>query len=219
MGYPCTPTWCKATTIGYFKGYPGLNEARVRCFIKVLEETEMGHMDQQRQCMLSTKPVPINPNTMEKVPHLNNNERSHDVYMIITDLHGKLYSDQTGRFPITSNCGNCYVIIFYAVNGNYIKAYPINPHHCSQLLKAYDDVYDFLRVQGYQPQLQNMDNETSKDVENFIEEQQAKVQYTPADIHRTKIAELRCRTWKNHFTDIRARAPPSFRMKNWCKLT
>ena len=86
--------------------------------------------------------------------------------MTITNLDSKLYSEQTGRFPITSNRGNCYVVIFYAVDGNYIKSHPINSHHRSQLLKAYDDVYAFLRVQGYLPQLHNMYNETSKDVES-----------------------------------------------------
>ena len=138
--------------------------------------------------------------------------------MTITDLDCKLYSEQTGRSPITSNRGNCYVVIFYVVVGNYIKAYPIKSHHLSQLLKAYNDVYAFLRVQEYLPQLHNMDNETSKDVENFIEEQKSKVQYTPSDIHCTNIAERSCRTWKNHFTAVRSGAPPSFCMENWCKM-
>ena len=64
-----------------------------------------------------------------------------------------------------------------------------------------------------------MDNENSKGVENFIAEQQAKVQYTPADIHRTNIAEQYSRTWKNHFTAVKAGSPPSFCMANWCKMT
>ena len=118
----------------------------------------MGFMDQQRQGTRSTKPVPVNPETMKEVPQIPNNERSHHVYTNITNLDGKLYSNQIGRFPITSNCGNCYIVIIYAVDGNYIKAYPINSHHRSQILKSYDDVYAFLRVQGYQPQLHKMDN-------------------------------------------------------------
>ena len=105
---------------------------------------------------------------MEEAPQLPKNDRIHHVYMTITDLDGKLYSDQPGRFLITSNRGNCYVVIFYAVNGNCIKAYPIKYRHRSQLLNAYDDLYDFIKVRGYQPQLQNMNNETSKGVENFI---------------------------------------------------
>ena len=37
MGHPCTSTWCKSTTTGYFKKWPGLTAARVCRFIKVVE--------------------------------------------------------------------------------------------------------------------------------------------------------------------------------------
>ena len=124
-------------------------------------------MYQQRQGTHSTKLVPINSYTMEELPQLPNNNRSHHVYITITDLDGNLYSDQTGRFPITSNRGNFYVVIFFVVDGNYIKSYPIKSQHHLQLVKAYDDVYPFLQVSGYQPQLQKMYKETSKDVETL----------------------------------------------------
>ena len=122
MGYPCKFTWCKAITAGYFKGQPGLTAACVCLFIKAAEETEMGHMDQQRQGTCSTKTVPIKPGTTEEVPQLTNNYFSHHVYTKTTNLEDKLYSDQTGRFPITSNRGSFYVAIFYAVDGNCIRA-------------------------------------------------------------------------------------------------
>ena len=219
MGYPCTSYWCKSITAGYFRGWPGFTAARVCIFIKVVEETEMGPKDQQRQGTCSTKPGLIDPDTMEEVPQFPNNDCSHHVYMTITNLDGKLYSDQTGRFSITSNRRNCYVVIIYAVDGNYIKSYPIKSHNRSQLLKYYDGLYAFLRVQGYQPHLHKIENETSKDVESFIAEQQSKVQYTPDDIHRTNITKRCCCMWKNHSTAVRAGAPPSFCMVNWCKMT
>ena len=131
--------------------------------------------------------------------------------MKITDLDNKLYSEQTGRFLIMSNHGNCYVVIFYAVDVNYNKSYPIKSHHHSQILQAYDDMYDFLRVQGYQPQLHKRDNETSKDVKKFIAEQQSKVQYTLADIHCTNISKQCFRTWKNyclHVPSVKNRKAP-----------
>ena len=60
--------------------------------------------------------------------------------MTIAKVDGKLYSDQTGRFPFTSNGGNAYVALFFTVNGNYIKLYPIESRHRFELLKAYDEV-------------------------------------------------------------------------------
>jgi hypothetical protein len=204
MGYPVTSTWCKAIDAGYFRGWPGLTSKRVRRFIKVVEETEMGHMDQRRTGIRSTRATTNEPDSMDPVPQTPMNDRCHHVYMSITEMNGKVNSDQTGRFPITSNRGNCYVVIFYAADGNYIKSYPIKSRHRSQLLKAYEEVYSFLRIRGYRPQLHKLDNETSRDVEDFIAEQQAAVQYTPADMHRTNIAERACRTWKNHFSATRA---------------
>ena len=218
MGYPVVSTWCKAIDAGYFRGWPGLTSKRVRKFIKVVSETKMGHMDQRRTGIRSTNAT-TDSDSMEPVLQAPLNDRTHHVYMTITDVEGRLYSDQTGRFPLTSNQGNCYVIIFYAVDGNFIKSYPIKSRHRSQILKAYEDVYAYLRIRGYRPQLHKLDNETSHDVENFITESQAKVQYTPADMHRTNLAERAVRTWKNHFTATRAGTPSTFKMSNWCKMT
>ena len=226
MGYPVISTWGRAIDAGYFRGWPSLTSKRVRRHIKVTTETEMGHMDQQRQGTRSTKPkptvieetTPSLEDSMTLVPQTPTNDKTNHVYMTITDMAGKLYSDQTGRFPVTSNRGHCYVVIFYCVDGNYIKSFPIKSRHRSELLKAYDEVYSFLRVRGYRPQLHKLDNETSQDVENFITEQQALIQYTPADMHRTNIAERCIRTWKNHFLAIKAGTPKKFRMSNWCKM-
>ena len=88
-------------------------------------------MDQHLQGTRSTKPVPINPEIMEEVSQLPNNERSHHVYIKITDLDGKLYSDQTGRFTITSNRGNFYVIIFMLLTvttSKHNQSIPITAH-------------------------------------------------------------------------------------------
>ena len=102
MGFPVTSTWCKAIDAGYFRGWPGLTSKRVRRFIKIVDETEMGHMDQTKVGIRSTH-TNADPDSMETVPQTPLNERTHHVYMSITDIEGRLYSDQTDRFPITSN--------------------------------------------------------------------------------------------------------------------
>ena len=175
-------------------------------------------MDQHRQGTRSTKLTETEPDSMATVPQTPNNDKCHHVYMNITEVYGKLYLDQTGRLPVTSNRDNAYVALFFTVDSNYITSYPIKSWHRSELLKAYNKVYSFLCVRGYRPQLHKLDNETSQDVEDFIAEQQTKFQYTPSDMHRTNIAERCIRTWKNHFTSMRAGAPPSFRMDNWCRM-
>ena len=42
------------------------------------------------------------------------NAKTHEVYFTATDAgNGLVYSDQTGRFPCTSNRSNKYLSIFY----------------------------------------------------------------------------------------------------------
>ena len=77
LGYPVVSTWTKAISAGYFQGWPGLTSTRVRRFIKVSSDTDMGHMDQQRQ---GTRPTSqCNPDSMETVPQTPNNDKCHHV--------------------------------------------------------------------------------------------------------------------------------------------
>jgi hypothetical protein len=146
-----------------------------------------------------------------------NNDKTNMVFMTIAEVDGQLFTDQTGRFPITSSRGHNYIVIFYVVDANYIKSYPIKSRHRTELINAYTDVSNFLRTRGYRPQLHKLDNETSKDVEEFIADNNATHQYTPPDMHHTNPAERAIRTWKNHFVAIRAGTPSTYRLSNWCK--
>jgi hypothetical protein len=89
----------------------------------------MGHMDQQCQGVQSTKPTPITvplqvpiifDDPMEDVSQEPHNARTHFVFMAIYDFNGNLFTNQTGRFPITSNRGHAYVVVFYIFNANAI---------------------------------------------------------------------------------------------------
>ncbi|KAL7482174.1 hypothetical protein ACHAW6_007869 [Cyclotella cf. meneghiniana] len=217
MGYPVISTWCKAINKGYFRGWNGLTSDRVQKFIKPSQAIEHGHMDQRQANIQSTKPASIQPDHMVKHPQTPNNDKTNMVFMTMVDIDGQLFTDQTGRFPITSNRGHNYIVVFYAVDPNFIKSYPIKLRHRSEIIKAYTEVYNFLQVRGYRPQLHKLDNETSKDVEAFITENNATFQHTPLDMHRTNTAERAIRTWKNHFVAIRAGTPSTYRLSNWCK--
>jgi hypothetical protein len=224
MGYPVISTWIKAIDLGYFRGWRGLTPDRVRRFIKPSAINKLGHMDQTKAGTRSTKssriPQPESPpppDSMKPPNQAPQNDKTNMVFLTIAEVNGQLFTDQTGRFPVTSNKGNNYIVIFYVVDANYIKSYPIKSRHRTELIKAYDDVNTFLRTRGYRPQLHKLDNETSKDVESFIADNNASHQYTPPDIHRTNPAERAIRTWKNHFVSIRAGTPSTYRLSNWCK--
>ncbi|KAL7482665.1 hypothetical protein ACHAW6_012248, partial [Cyclotella cf. meneghiniana] len=218
MGYPALATWCKAIDKGYFRGWNGLTSKRVCRFIEPSEFHAMGHLDQWRQGIRSTKAATatISLDPMETPPQLALNEKTNMVFMTMVDIQGQLFINQTGRFPITSNRGNNYIVIFYTADANHIKSYPIKSCHRTELLQAYNDVYAYLHVFGYQPQLYKLDNKSSHNVETFITENNASL-YTPPEIHQTKIAEQAIHTWKNHFVAMHAGAAKSYRLSNWYK--
>ncbi|KAL7475798.1 hypothetical protein ACHAW6_001698, partial [Cyclotella cf. meneghiniana] len=154
----------------------------------------MGHLDQWCQGICSTKAasatIALDP--MDAPPQLPLNDKANMVFMTMVDIQGQLFTDQTGRFLVTSNRGKNCIVIFYTVDANHIKSYPIKTRHRTELLQAYMDVYAYLRVHGYRPQLHKLDNKSSHDVE-------------------------RIRTWKNHDVAMHAGAAKSYCLSNWCK--
>ena len=63
-----------------------------------------------------------------------------------------------------------------------------------------------------------MDNETSKDVEDFIASQQTSQKYTPPDMHRKNPAERSLQTYKSCIKSTIASLPPTFPIALCCKL-
>ncbi len=125
-----------------------MTSERVCSFVKPSEFHVMGHLDQWRQGIPSTKSAlaTITLDPMEALPQLPLNDKTDMVFMTMADIQGQLFTDQAGRFPVTSNRGNKYTVIFYTVDANHIKSYPIKSRHSTELLRAYNDVYAFLRV-------------------------------------------------------------------------
>jgi len=215
-----TITW--AIGKGYLRGCPGLTTKRVNKYIKVEAATEKGHLRQVKQGTRSTKVKKEEVVKEESTiipPQEPNNEKTHEVFFTAEEGEGLLYSDQTGAFPIKSNRGNKYLAIFYAYDPNSILSVPIKSRAKGELLRAYEKIYAYLTSRGYKPKLHKLDNETSKDVEQFIQEQQAKYQYTPPEMHRTNAAERAIQTWKSAAKSCIAGLPPTFPIANWCKLT
>ena len=139
-----------------------------------------------------------------------NNEKTFYVYMTTVDVKGLLASDQTGMFPRISTRGMKYVCIFYIYDANFIKSVPIKSREKKELLRAYQEVYKFCEQRGFKPKLHKLDNKTLKDVEDFIARQQASVQYTPPDMHRTNPAERGLQTWKLCKKSLLASLPKGF---------
>ncbi len=141
------------------------------------------------------------------------------VSMVIHNITRLVFSNQTGHFSITSNRGHVYLVIFYIYNANFIVSVLIKNCTKQKLLQAYQITYKYLSSCRFKPCLHKMDNETSKDVDDFIQSQQTSLQYTPPDIPCFNSAKQAICTWKNHFTTGIASLSKKFPIANWCCLT
>ncbi|KAL7484349.1 hypothetical protein ACHAW6_011438 [Cyclotella cf. meneghiniana] len=86
MNYPVVSTCYKAIDKGYFDGWNGLASKR------------------------SATSVTAAPDPMEEPQQMPLNYKSNMVFMTMIDIQGQLFTDQMGRFPLTFNRDNTYVI-------------------------------------------------------------------------------------------------------------
>jgi hypothetical protein len=134
-----------------------------------------------------------------RTPKARTNERTHQVFSAIVDSGTrKIYTDQTGKFPVTSSRGNKYLFVLYDYDSNAILAEPIKSRKQDELLWAYQKLTQQLRKWGLAPNLQRLDNECSQAMKDKMDTQQIDWQLTPVGIHRRNAAERAIRTLKKH---------------------
>jgi hypothetical protein len=129
---PTKSTILKALANNQFVGWPAFNSDSVRKHLRRLEvPTILGHMDQQRKNIRSTKPqhrlsASNNaPNDNDVFvppgPAISDGQQTHDVVCAVRDLPtGKIYTDQTGLFPVVSSRGVNAVMVLYDYDSNAI---------------------------------------------------------------------------------------------------
>ena len=79
--------------------------------------------------------------------------------MKITELKGKVISDQTGAFPILSRKGNKYFMVFYDHNTNATLVYPLKSLSQQNIFDAQINMHGYLNNRGFTPKVQILDNE------------------------------------------------------------
>ena len=80
------------------------------------------------------------------------------VFLKTADLTGNIYTDQTGRSPITSSNGNKYIILAYHYDSNTIHAEPLKTQSGLDLKTAYQKLHIILTKRGLKPGLHILEN-------------------------------------------------------------
>ena len=141
--------------------------------------------------------------------------RSNELHISITHI-SRLYTDETGWFPIHSRAGNQYMMVAYHCDANVILVCPFALRKDVHRMGTYDTIMPRLQAHGLDVDLQILDNEVSAAYKQKITtEWDVKLQLVPPDMHRRNAVERAIRTWKAHFLPILAGVAPDFPRHLW----
>jgi hypothetical protein len=209
---PAPSTWCKAIQAGHFTTWPGLSSALVTRHLPPSLATLKGHQQQTRKNAQSTKASLPDP------PDPDHSQRTHCLFMAAAPITGLIFSDQTGRFPVTSSRGHNYLMIGYDHDSNAILAEPMKNRSAAELVRAYQQIHDTLTSRGLRPQAQRLDNEAPGPLQQFLRDAHVDFQLAPPHVHRRNAAERAIQTFKNHFVAGLSSTDEQFPLHLWDRL-
>ena len=169
--------------------------------------TSLCHLDQTKKNYKSTKhtvaaapplrPTPQIDTDLDTFP-LHEPGSTNSIYTKLERTHQN-FMDSTGRFPVKSRAGNEYnLIIMYSHDANYIHVEPMK-RGTDRLVDAYHCGHVFFKSKGFHPKFERLDNETSKELQDYMKAENISFQYVAPHSKRRNAAERAIRTFKNHF--------------------
>ena len=128
-------------------------------------------MRMQQKNWQSTKPkittdLPLSTPIDVAPPQDTNNARTHNLFFTIATSSDiiKSYSNQTGKFPHQSTCGNQYGIILYEYDSNLILWNPIKTRQAAELTTSWKTLFLKIQTNGHSPELHILENECSEEL-------------------------------------------------------
>lgn len=88
-------------------------------------------------------------------------ERQKLVPVKVVELSGRVYIDQTVRFPVISSVGNKYVIVLHDYDMNAILVEQLRDKVQQEMVSKRTKLHKHLVDQGYKIKTQILDNECS----------------------------------------------------------
>ena len=58
-------------------------------------------------------------------------------YTIYDEMEAKIYTDQTGKFPVRSSRGHQYIMVLINMDSSYISMEPMKNRHSSEIVMTY----------------------------------------------------------------------------------
>ena len=126
VGFTVQYKWLKAIKAGKFASWPGITYHNSSKYYPIADETLKGNMVQLRQGVRSTNPKPSRSkcNKIPKATDLPSDMTPSNELHIRFEHISKIYTDDTGQFPVLSRSVNKYIILVYNCDSNDIIAAP-----------------------------------------------------------------------------------------------
>ena len=218
-GFPVRDTWLKASKAGKFTSWPGLTYQNNSKYCPTNKETIKGHMVQTRQHVRSTRPSVKLGKPPEPIPPEKEPEGRKNTIHIKTTHISKLYTDDTGRFPVISRKGNQYIMVAYHCDSNAIMVVTFKTRKDKARTADYNTIMQRLKYRDMLVNLQILENEASKEYEILIKDKwNINYQLVPSHIHRQNAAERAIQTFKALFISILAGVADDFPRRHWDQL-
>ncbi len=134
------------------------------------DETQKGHLKQQRQNGRSTKVKENAPDNLDKVAHQDKLQaKIRDIYIKIYLSSNTVHFNQTRCFPATSSSGNKYSMVLVEIDRNYIDTEPMINKTEALMIKVYLALWEHRKATGIvKPMTRIMDNETLAEYKKVI---------------------------------------------------
>ena len=218
MFNPVKSTLLHALNRNHFNTWPGMTTKLMRKHLPNRIATAQGHLDQESKNLRSTKET----ETLQDIAPSQepNNIKTQDIMCWVEDITDicKTYSDQTGKFPITSSRGHKYIFVVYHFDTNVIYGIAIKSRTSTDLCAAWLQAFTLFKSHGETPNIHILDNECSEDMKTMFREHNIVHQLVPPHIHRRNAAERAIRTYKNHLIAGLYTCDPKFPSREWDQL-
>jgi len=186
-GALCSPvisTLQKAIANNHLVSWPGISKINFKLNIVDTQAMDLGHLDQERKHLQSTK----NPSSPENKPIIkikDNNQRSFEILNSIIPFSAKslTYGDLTGAFPYTSTRGAKYLYLMYDYDANAILVHPLKSRQGGEIKKAWEHLTSRLTKHGHVIKHFILDNECSNKLKKSIRLKNMQFQLVPPNNH------------------------------------
>ena len=223
-GFPTKPTWIKAINNGHYASWVGLTAALVAKHYPEADETWKGHGRKIKMNLRSTKQA-LKEEEEANHQHLMNVSEAdmegihHAVYDLANEMERKMYSDQTGRFPVRSyNVMQYIMVIFESKISNNIFVEPMRNRQAAEMVAAHQRAVDRIHNAGIRLKIHILDNEISAEFKEAIKANDMTYQLVPPNDHRRNVAEKAIQIFKDHLIAVLCGTAENFPMQLWDQI-